>query len=214
MAVENLVTDLITSVWESFLLLLPKLIGAVLVLILGLIAGKILGGIVRRVVIHSGLNSWVSKERHIPIDLAHVFGVLTSWIFYLLSIQQATNMLNIVTLSVFVDEALSFIFGVIKASAIIVVGYSLAMYLKDVILHTKNIYSDILGKIMFVLILYLSIALALPSIGIEATIISNLLLISIASIGLGFAIAIGLGTKDTFAELSKKYIRKVGRRKR
>jgi len=214
MAIENIVTDLISSVWNSFLVLLPNLIGAVLILILGLVAGKILGGIVKRIVIHSGLDSWVSKERHIPIDLAKVFGTLANWIVYLLAIQEASSVLNIVTIQLFVQESLGFIFGVIRASAIVVVGYSIAMYLKDVILNTKNIYADLLGKIMFVLILYLSIALALPSIGINATVISNLLLVIVASFGLGAAIAIGLGMKDTVAQMGKKYATKLGRRRK
>ena len=214
MAVENIISDLVSSVWNSFLLLLPNLIGAVLILILGLIAGKILGGLVKRVIVHSGLDNWVSKEKHIPVDLAHIFGALASWVVYLLSIQEATNILNILTLQIFVQESLGFIFGIIRASAIIIVGYSLAMYLKDAILNTRNIYSDLLGKIMFVLIIYLSIALALPSIGINPAIISNLLLVIVASFGLGIAIAIGLGLKDTFSDIGKKYSKGLGKKRR
>jgi hypothetical protein len=213
MAVENIVTDLVASIWNSFLLLLPNLIGAVLILILGLIAGKVLGGIAKGVLIHTGLDNWISKEKHIPIDLATVIAGLTSWVVYLLAIQEATNILNILTLQMFVAEALGFIFGVIRATAIVVVGYSLAMYLKDAIKSSRNIYSDMLGKTMFVVISYLSIALALPSIGIDATVVNNLLLVIVASFGLGAAIAIGLGMKDSVAQVGKKYLTKGKRRR-
>jgi hypothetical protein len=217
MALEDLLPNVVTSIVTGFVNLLPNLISALLILVLGLIAGKILGGIAKTVVMHSGLDNWVSKEKHIPIDLSTVTATLVSWVVYLLSIQEAADVIdagNVVYIGNFIDGILLFVFGVIRASAVIVVGYSLGMYLKDVILQSKNIYADILGNIMFVLVLYLSIALALPSIGIAADVLSNLLLVVVASFGLGIAIAMGFGLKDVFANFAKKYSKKAGRRRR
>jgi hypothetical protein len=52
--------------------------------------------------------------------------------------------------------------------------------------------------------MYIAIATALPSIGIDASLINMILIILVASFGLGMAIAIGLGLKDTVAKLAKK----------
>jgi hypothetical protein len=68
-------------------------------------------------------------------------------------------------------------------------------------------YSDIVAKILFFLILYISIAMALPLVGIDPTLVNNILLVIIGSVGLGLAIAIGLGLKDTIARMAKKKLK-------
>jgi hypothetical protein len=51
--------------------------------------------------------------------------------------------------------------------------------------------------------------MALPLMGIETFIVNAVLLVIVGSVGLGLAIAIGWGLRDTIAAMAKKYERKL-----
>jgi hypothetical protein len=67
--------------------------------------------------------------------------------------------------------------------------------------------------VIFFLVLYVSIALALPFVGIDPTLINWILIVIVASLGVGLAIAIGLGLKDVIADVARGYSRKFKKRR-
>ena len=112
-------------------------------------------------------------------------------------------------MAIWVVEINSFIPRIIGASLILVVGYALGEYIKGHIKSTKTLWGTITAKVLFFFILYVSIALALPILGINASLVNNILLVVIASVGLGLAIAMGLGLKDAVSDISKRYVKKL-----
>ena len=54
----------------------------------------------------------------------------------------------------------------------------------------------------FFFIVYISVAIALPLVGISGQLLEYILLIIVGSAGLGFAIAIGLGMKTLFQDIA------------
>jgi len=91
----------------------------------------------------------------------------------------------------------------------LVVGYILAEYIKAQLKKTNQAHALIIGKVLFFFVLYVAIALALPILGIPATLVNNILLVIIGAIGLAVAIALGLGMKDAVADISKRYVKKM-----
>jgi hypothetical protein len=209
--VENPLMALLTSLWESFLQNSPNMVLSIIIIIVGVLFGKFAGKLIRKIIKRAGVDKFVAQEDYLPIKISELAGTLTSIILYMVFLQQAAWTLGIAAINEFVGGILTFVYGAVGASVTIIVGYSLATYLKDKVINSKTIYSDMLGKILFLLILYLSIAIALPLIGVDATLINNLLLIVVASVGLGFAIAIGLGMKETFNAIGKTYVNKLKR---
>ena len=70
-------------------------------------------------------------------------------------------------------------------------------------------WGTLTAKILFFFIIYVSIALALPVLGISSALVNSILLIIIGSVGLGTAIAIGLGMKNAVADVSQRYVKKL-----
>jgi len=68
-------------------------------------------------------------------------------------------------------------------------------------------YSGLIGSGIFFLTIYIAIALALPLLGIDPTLINNLLLVIVGSFGIGIALAIGFGLKDVVARWAKKNLK-------
>jgi len=198
-------TSITANLWYSFLGFVPNLVGALILLIVGYIVGKVAGMIVREILVRVGVDNYLKKEEHLKFKASSVFDVITRWLLYIIFIKAATDLLGISSLSEIMRELIYFIPGLVGAAIIIIVAYGVGLYIKDEILAEKTIYSDLVGKTIFFLILYLGIAVALPLVGINPTIVNNLLLVIVGALGLGVAIAIGLGLKDVVKDMAKDY---------
>jgi len=205
--------DVLLSLWNNFVIGLPSLVYAIIWLILGFIIGKVIGRIVKEILIKVDLDKFIVEKEKLKIKFSDIFATISRWVIYLVFIIIAAEALNIAVLTNLVTSAIGFLIGVVEATVIIIVGYALALYIKDRVVGTKTVYGDLVGKILFFLILYVSIALALPFVGIDVTLINWILIVIVASLGLGFAIAIGLGMKDVMKDLAKNYARKFKRRR-
>jgi len=202
-----MVIEVLTGFMSSFVSFLPNIIGAIILLIIGWVVGSLLGKAIRK-----GLIRYKIDQRFIrkPVfKLSDLFPTLISWVVYLFFIWSAIEFLAIESLMVPFRTIFSFLPMLIGAVIIIVIGYALAEYVRQQVEKSKLTFSGLVGKFLFFLILYVSITLALPLIGIDVSLLNNLLLIVVGSAGVGLAIAIGLGLKDLVAEWAKKYQKKL-----
>ena len=194
---------LLTGLGNSTINFLPNLIGALLLLVIGLIVGKIIGVMIEKFCMSIKIDKYIKSK---GFKLSHLFEVAGEWMIYLVFIQSAVQYLEIYALAAFVDKIVYFIPNAVGAAIIVVVGYLLGNFFEDQIKVSKGLYSELIGKIVNFFTVYVAISLSLPVIGINPVLINNILLIIMASAGLGFALAIGLGLKDVVAKEADKYI--------
>lgn len=192
---------------NSVIAFLPKLVGAGILLGIGWLVGVVVGRVTREVLTRLKVDKYVAREKKPAVRLSNVFSVIFKWAVYLVFIQAAVHVLEIPTLVTVLNEILTFIPGLVEAVIIIVAGYVIGEYIERQIVASKVLYSEMVGKAVFFLVLYVAIATALPLVGINPTLINNLLLITAGSVGLGFAIALGLGLKDAIARIAKKKLK-------
>ncbi|MCD6477214.1 MAG: hypothetical protein J7K26_03620 [Candidatus Aenigmarchaeota archaeon] len=209
------VEDILMALWNSFITSIPGIIGAIIALVVGFIVGKVLGKIVKEIVIRLKVDEYIGQEEKFAFKISDILSLIVRWWIYLVFIQEAARYLGIAVVMQFISSIVAFLPGLIEAALIIVVGYVLAEYIKDRIISSKTIYASIVGKVIFFLMVYLSVALALPFVGIDATLVNAILLVFIGSVGLGMAIAMGLGLKGVIESEAKKYVGKINvKRKR
>jgi len=206
--------DVLLTLANSFMLGFPALIEAVVWLVIGLVLGKFTGWIVKQFLMKVKLDKYLGEKDKLKISLSDAFSMISRWIIYLIFIQIAAEAVNIVTLSTLITQAILFLTGAIEAIVIILIGYGLAFYIKDKVIHSKTFYGDVVGNLIFFLMLYVSVALALPFVKIDPTLVNWILIVIVASLGLGIAIAIGLGLKEVVAETARGYARKFKVRRR
>jgi hypothetical protein len=203
------VVTVLSTIWDSAITFLPNIIGAVILLVIGLVLGKIIGRVVKEILDRVKLDYYVTETEKPIISLSGIFALITRWWIYLAFIAAAVSVLGILELVVWVRQILNFIPNIVGAALIVVVGYVLAEYIRAQMKKMKEIYASIVSKVLFFFIMYVSVALALPILGIPADLVNNILLVIIGSVGVGIAIAMGLGLKDAIAIVSKKYANKV-----
>ncbi len=187
----------------------PNLAGAIILLVIGLVVGKVLGRVVKEVLERVKLDYYVTETEKPAFSLAALFALIARWWIYLGFITSAVGVLQIAELTQWMRTILAFIPNIIGAALVVVVGYIIAEYIKGLLKKAGKIYAVIVGKVLFFFILYVSIALALPILGVSASLVNSILLVIIGSVGLGVAIALGLGLKDSIADISKRYVKKL-----
>ncbi len=208
MTMESVVT-ILNRLWESTVNFIPNLVGALILLAIGWVVGTIVGRITREILRRLKVDEYITRSRRPFFRVSDIFKVIVEWSIYLAFMQAAVGVLGIEPLESFFEGILAFIPGLIKAIITIIVGYAIANYVSSKIKESKVSYSDLLGNALFFLIVYVSVALALPSIGIDPFIVNAILLVILGTVGIGLAIAIGLGLKDVVAKAAKKYFKKL-----
>ena len=203
--------DVLTNLTVSTVDFLPNLISAVILLVIGLVVGKVVGRVVQEVLDKVKIDYYVSETNKPVVHISKLFSVVARWWIYLAFIAAALSrdVLGITQLAIWVAEINSFIPKIIGASLILVVGYALGEYIKGHIKKANTLWGNLTSKLLFFFIIYVSIALALPILGISAGLVNNILLVIIGAVGLGLAIAMGLGMKDAVSDVSQRYVRKM-----
>ena len=192
----------------SVILFFPNLVAATILLGIGWVIGAIVGRITKELMIRFKVDHYIAKRRPM-LKLSDIFPLIFEWTIYLVFIQASVQALGVTALVEFVQMILGFIPGLIGSVVVIIIGYIFAEYVKTEVEKSKIAYSDMMGAILFWLMVYIAFAIALPLVNIDASIINNLLLIAVGSLGIGMAIAIGFGLKDVIAALAKKKLKKA-----
>lgn len=211
MAVQLL--EAIQAFGLTFLDVVPSLVVSLVLLAIGYVLGRVLGRVANEVVTRLKLDTRVSKSAHLRLKLAHLADVLVRWVIYLVFIQQASDTLGSAAISGFIGDIIAALPSFIGAGVIVLVSYVIGVFFKDHIVASHTVYSDLAGKTIFFLTLYLGLSVALRVIEIPLLIVDQILIILVAAVGLGLALAIGLGLKDVVRDVSKGYVATHSKRK-
>lgn len=189
---------------------IPNIVSAVILLIIGLLLGKSIGWFAKECLVRLKIDDYLPLKKRKMTSFSEIFSLIIKWWIYLAFVAAALSeqILGIKPISLWVESIVRFIPNIIGSALIIIVGYLLGEFISTEIRKSETFYSSLVSKVIFFLIIYVSIALALPVLGISADLVNNILLIIIGSIGLGLAIAIGLGLKGPIEEIARDYMKK------
>ncbi len=201
------------SLYESIVVGFPAMVYAVIVLIIGYIIGRIVGAVVEKALIRMNVDKYVVEHKHMAMNISAVIALVVKWWIYFVTIQAFANILEIPAIISIVQSVIDFIPGIIGAIVVLVVSYAIAIYAKENVLGSRDLYSNIVGKIIFFLIIYIGIATALPLLGVDPFLINSILLLIVGALSVGLAIAMGFGLKDVIAESARDYAKAKPRRK-
>ncbi len=205
------IVDVLSNFTVNVVSFLPNMVAAAVLLVIGLVVGKIVGRVVKESLDKLKLDYYVSETEKPAISLSNIFALISRWWIYLAFISAAlsTDVLGVQVLALWVAEINAFIPRIIGAAVILIVGYVVAEYIRSHLVSLKKLYAEVVGKMLFFFVMYVSLALALPILGVSAVLVNNILIVIIASVGLAMSIALGLGLKDAVSDVSKRYVKKL-----
>ncbi len=191
----------------SFVNLVPSLLGALVLLLLGWLVGRAVSTILHKILRKLRVDNYFKLER--GPHITGIFSTAIKWVIYLAFISAAVEVMGIASLSVYFNGLLELIMGLLGGVIVILVAYLIARYIQKHVKAMKSEYSGLVSQLIFLFVMVISISIAFDIADIPNDLINTIIVIIVASVGLGFALALGLGLRDTIARLAKKYEKKI-----
>ncbi|MEI7481417.1 MAG: hypothetical protein WCK75_03610 [Elusimicrobiota bacterium] len=206
---SDLFTNTVLQVWANFVTHIPALIAALIFIVFGLFLARAFSSLLEQFLRKIKLDSYTSQIGINEIMMrcgfgrspSAILGFVVYWALIMVFFVTAANILNLSVISAIMERfILIFIPKIVAAIFIAFGGLMFAKFMADVVTNSATANNlrggRSLSKIVnFVILVFTAIA-AVEQLGIEMKIIRSSLNILFASLGLAFAIAVGLGAKD------------------
>ena len=203
---KTLIVDPVSGVASQALLFFSALASVIVILAIGWIIAKIVRNIVTKGLKildigaeKAGIDDILSKGG-IKYSLSELIGVIFYWLVMLATLSVAINTVGLTLAVDLLNKIVLYIPNVIAAIIILVLGGFAARLLSNIVqATTANVgveQSKLLGKIVDIVVIVFAAVVALEQLKIGQFFVGDAAKIILASIGLGLALAFGLGGKD------------------
>lgn len=200
---------------------LPVLLGVLVILIVGWIVAGILRNVVIKVLKliqldtaseKSGLGD-VLRRGGIRQTLSELIGVLIYWLVMLMVFMTALNALGMTVAASLLDKVILYIPNVIAAVFIMALGIFFSSMVGTIVRTAASnagiTQAKFLGQFTQTIIMIFTAIITLEQLNIASSVLTFAINIILASLGLGMAIAIGLGSKDIAGKMVQDFVSKV-----
>ncbi len=216
------VVESFLTVWEGLLRLLPNILAALVVLILGWLAASVLGKIVRRAVEFTKVDEVIDKagldksmaDAGLDFNLARLIGWLVKWFVIVVVLIAVAEILRLSQITQFLETIAYYIPNIIIAVVILLVGLVLGNFVHKVVL--KSVQASQIGTAAGFLatlakwsIFVFALLAALTHLKIAQELINTLFMGLVGMLALAGGLAFGLGGKDAAREFIDKMKREI-----
>lgn len=217
----QLTMSALSELWIGLISFIPKLIGAIIVFLIGwLIAagiGKLIAEILRKLKLNQAMESnnfnKALEKADLKIDFSGFIGVIFKWIIAIVFLTAAIDILGFKEFSVFLTGIVAYLPNIIVAAFIFIVAVIIADLLEKVIKAStegiKSGYGKIIGIIVKWAIWIFAILAILTQLGVVPELLNTLFTGLIALIVIAGGISFGLGGKEIAADVLREIRKKM-----
>jgi hypothetical protein len=180
----------LSNALNAFLVAIPLVIGALLIIIVGWVIAGLLARLTSEVLRRVGADRLFAEhsgrvygERTRSIKPSVVGGELVKWLVRLVFLVAAANVLGLTQVSELLNQVLLWIPNLIVAAIILLIAPVVARFVRGAI----------------------AVIIAINQIGIAANLVNTLFIGLVAAVSLAFGLAFGLGGRDVAAELTRSW---------
>jgi len=204
---------------------LMNLLLVIIILIVGWVISKIIKTLVVRALRVIRLDQISSRielddllaKGGINYSLSELIGVICYWLALLVTFVVAINALGLTIAADLLNRVILYIPNIIAAIFIVILGLFVATLLRNVVQTAANnaglSQANLLSKIVDLVIVIFTVAIALEQLNIGAKIIELTTTVVLGSLGLGAALAFGLGCKDIAARFVNDLLNSIKSKK-
>lgn len=201
-------TDATRDLWDAVGDFLPKLVGALLLVLVALIVARIAQALVERVlqlvrVDQLLKNKQVAKtlqSAEVNIDVVSIAGRLVFWIVIVIFALTIADVLGLTAMRDVIREILGYLPSVLAAVIVLTVTVAGARLVRDIVVASlarmQITYARSIGAVAFYVLLLFGSIMALDQLGFDTTILTANITVIIAGIVLALSLAFGLGGRD------------------
>lgn len=200
---------------------LMSMLLVVIILIIGWIISRLLKTLIIRVsrlikldIISERIELTSLLEKGgIKYSFSELIGVIFYWIGLLVTFMVAINAIGLTVAADLLNKVVLYVPNIIAAIFIVVLGMFVATLLRNIVQTAASnagvAEAKVLAKIVEVIAIVFAIAITLEQLGIGAEVIKLTISIALASLGLSFALAFGLGCRDMAARFLGDLVEKL-----
>lgn len=221
---DRLIMQPVQSLLTQLLTFIPRVLGAILILLLGWWIAKTIELIVVRVLRTIAVDkladqiqlSNVLVKGGIKRKISELLGGIIYWFIMLAVVVIAFNALQLTEAAQLFQEVVEFLPNVVAAVFILIVGVFAAAFLSTTVRTAASnsgiLQAHLLGQIVQTIVVLFAMVAALQQLQIEF--VGEVFLIILGGISLGCAIAFGLGCKDVAGRFVSDIVDQLQSRKR
>lgn len=212
----DVVVGSFATLWVGFIEYIPRIVGSLIVLIIGLIVAAGLDALVEKIFESIKLDTFLEKIGLKPIFEraglklrgAYFLGKLVYWFVVLGFLLAISDTLGLYALSGFLNSVVNYIPNVIAAVLILLASFVVGHFLRRVVtasvLSARLHAAHFLGTLVWWVVVVFGFLAALSQLNIAAQIVQTLITGFIAMLALAGGLAFGLGGKDYAGHLLNK----------
>lgn len=177
---------------------LPGILAAVIIFLLGWIVSIILSRVFRKILEALKLENLL-KEHKVDdalgsVRISDVLVKLFKYYIILIFLQAAVSFLELGTITVFLTSVLVYMPVLIAAIMIVLASVILGEYLRESVIELKSKSSlvNLTGRAVKWVIIYVGITMALSTAGIDTTLITSIFITVLQAMAFGIALAVGI----------------------
>ena len=209
--------DAMNAMLTAFLVALPSIVGALLLLVIGWIVAGFVGGLVARLLRKVGVDQLATKagitaflqRARLKLDAPGLVGGIITWYVRLIFVVMAANAVGITAVSEVLGQIIAFIPNLLVALLILGAFAWLAGVTRNLVLGATESAavpnSGALATIAYATVLGFGIVAAASQIGVAATLINILFTGIVAALALAIGLAFGLGGREEAAQVLKSW---------
>jgi hypothetical protein len=203
------VSDTFSNISTRLGVFTPRLILAVIVLVIGWVIALVFGNIVATIVQSVGFDSLsrrigltrLLESGGIEKSVSAIIGQIVTWILVLVVFMSAAEVMGMDAVRMFLNSLLNYIPNAISAAATLLIGLILANFLSDTVRHAAQAgglgHTSVLTVVTRNAIIVFTIVAVLAQLGIASDIMRALLYGLIAMVSLAGGLAFGIGAQGT-----------------
>ncbi|KAB7529483.1 mechanosensitive ion channel [Flagellimonas olearia] len=214
---KNVTLGSLSSMGKNIGAALPKIVGAIAILILGWLIIKIVLFILGKILKLAKMDALSERINEMDllgngkfnIDIVKITLGFVKWLLLLVFFIVAADILDWGIISTEIGNLLRYLPRLFTALVLFTIGLYLGSIVKNAI---KNLFESfefgggkiISGLMFYVIVIFMSIT-ALNQAGVDTTIITNNITLIMGSFLLAFALGLGLGSREIVADLLRSF---------
>ncbi len=197
---------------STILNMLPNIISAVLIIIIGSIIGRFLYNLLSGILASTGMDSWVKKDslkedEQGYFKLSNIISKIVKYVVILLFIVEALQVLNLDVLTNVGAIVIGYLPKVLGATLLMILGYLGANFVGGLL--EKNTSSKFIVFMAKAIIYIFLVFMVVSQLGLATNILEMAFALSLGALALAFVIAFGFGGKDFAKEQLDKLSKKL-----
>lgn len=221
-------SDSVNELWDTVGDYLPKLLGALVLVVAALLFAKLAQMVVEKVLNVIGVNRLTKntqvakslKTAEVDLDVVSVAGRIAFWIVILVFALTIADVLDLSAMSDVMRSLVAYLPNVLAAVIVLTVTVAGARLVRDVLgaaLSRMRVdFGAQVSAMAFYVLAIFGVVMAFDQLGFDTTILTANLTVIVSGVVLALALAFGLGgrevagriVEDTYANLRSKTTRK------